>query len=95
MQNTQQGELFPTSPDACAPCQDVATLTEEVRKLVQAFPEGDLLGHRLYHEAVIDALRARREFWRKMTFELVKWGLIGFIGWGAIQLWYGALRGPK
>jgi len=59
-----------------------------------AFPGGDPAGHCDWHQAEIDRIRARKEFWMKMTFELAKWGLIGFLGWVFIQLWHGALQGP-
>ncbi len=60
-----------------------------------AFPGGDMSGHRIYHEALIEQARARRDFWRKMTFELTKWTLIGFVGWIVVQAWIGLLKGPK
>lgn len=59
-----------------------------------AFPGGDPKGHCDWHEAEIARIRARKEFWQKMSFELAKWGLIGFLGWGFLQLWHGALQGP-
>lgn len=58
-----------------------------------AFPQTplggpDLVGHRGYHDDIIETLRARREFWQKMSFELTKWGLIGFLGWfTVVVLW--------
>ena len=60
-----------------------------------AFPGGDPIGHCEWHEAEIARIRARKDFWQKMTFELAKWGLIGFLGWLFLQLWHGALQGPK
>lgn len=60
----------------------------------QGFPSGDLHGHRSWHEEQIDVLRARKEFWRKMTVELVKWGLLGFLAWATVHLWQSALKGP-
>jgi hypothetical protein len=46
-----------------------------------SFPEGDAIGHRKAHEAQIKAFEDRAEFWKKMLFELTKWGLIGFLTW--------------
>ena len=40
----------------------------------QAFPEGDLAGHRAYHEARIEAARAEEEFWR-VSKETLKKGV--------------------
>jgi len=82
-------------PEACAPsaCPDLAELTRAVQGLMRAFPNDDADGHRLYHEEVIATQRARKEFWQKLTFELVKWGVVGFAGWAAVQLWSGFLKG--
>lgn len=46
----------------------------------------DIAGHRSYHESLIDQAKARTEFWRKLLFEITKWGLIGFIAWGAHEI---------
>ena len=66
-----------------------------IAEFKNAFPAGDPQGHRSYHEALIDQNKQRRDFWAKLTFELTKWGIIGFLGWAVIQLWHGALQGPK
>jgi hypothetical protein len=54
----------------------------------------DTSGHRSYHEALIEQAKNRTDFWRKMTFELTKYGLIGFAVWAAIQLWAAFVKGP-
>lgn len=54
----------------------------------------DIAGHRSYHEELIEQERARTEYWRKMTFELTKYGLIGFALWALTQLWIAFVRGP-
>lgn len=54
----------------------------------------DLVGHRDYHETLIEQAKARTAFWRKLTFELAKWGLLGFLGWAVFQLWVAFLHGP-
>lgn len=64
-----------------------------------AFPlniegEPDVQGHRSFHETLIARNQTRIDFWRKMTFELTKWGLLGFLGWMVYQLWMAFLRGP-
>lgn len=70
-------------------------LGEELAKLlIRAFPEGDPDGHRAHHEAVIKAAEAKAEFWKKMLFEISRWGLIGFIGWAGLALWNAAISGP-
>jgi hypothetical protein len=68
------------------------SVLEEFRN---AFPGGDPNGHRVYHEEVISQVKAKKEFWNKLAFELAKYGLIGFVGWMIIQLWHGVLVGPK
>lgn len=70
-------------------------LAEEIAALMnRAFPEGDPHGHRRHHEAVIMKAEARAEFWKKLVFEISKYGLLGFIGWAAISLWKAVLVGP-
>lgn len=54
----------------------------------------DLAGHRSYHEELIEQERVRTEYWRKMTFELTKYGLIGFVLWALTQLWLAFIKGP-
>lgn len=70
-------------------------LAEAITKLMtDSFPEGDPAGHRRYHEASIKAAEDRAEFWKKMRFEVMKYGLPGFIGWVAYLIWQGVLQGP-
>jgi hypothetical protein len=60
-----------------------------------AFPDGDPEGHRKYHEETIKALEARSEFWKKMLFEVTKYGLFGVLGWLAYTVWVAFLNGPQ
>lgn len=62
---------------------------------VQSFPDGNPDLHRMYHEAVIKREEEKALFWKKMLFELVKWGLLGFLGWMVVEAWIAFLRGPK
>lgn len=55
----------------------------------------DVAGHRSFHEALIEQAKARTEYWRKMTFELIKYGLLGFLAWQLRESWIAFLRGPK
>lgn len=55
----------------------------------------DTSGHRSYHEEIIEQAKARTEYWREMTFELSKYGLIGFVLWAATQLWAAFINGLK
>jgi hypothetical protein len=67
--------------------------TVQIASIKSAFPNGDTIAHREAHEAWIDEVKSRADFWKKMKFELAKWGLIGFLGWSAIQLWQAFLKG--
>ena len=74
--------------EALALAEAVATL------MVKSFPEGDAEGHRKMHEAEMKAVEARAEFWKKLLFEITKYGLIGVVGWLALKIWTAFLAGP-
>lgn len=64
---------------------------EEVSRIREAIPEDgdgdrDYEGHRKYHEQLITESLARQDFWRRMKYDLVRWGLIVFLGWAFIAL---------
>jgi hypothetical protein len=63
--------------------------------VLNAFPAGDIVGHKEAHEAWLKETERKAEFWRTMKVELAKWGLIVFAGWVLVQLWTGALKGPQ
>jgi len=73
----------------------MSELVAAVERLIRAFPNEDPDGHRLAHEEMIATIRARREFWQKLVFEITKYGLLGALGWAAIALWGAFLKGPK
>ena len=58
------------------------------------FPGEDPISHCLVHLEWIEEVKERKEFWKKMRFELARWGLFGLIGWLAMQAWTGFLKGP-
>ena len=71
-------------------------LAEAVSTLmIRSFPEGDADGHKKAHEAQMKAIEARAEFWKKMLFEITKYGVIGVLGWLALKLWVAFLAGPS
>lgn len=73
---------------------DTHQLADAIASLMgKAFPEGDPDGHRRHHELVIKKAEAQAAFWEKMKFELLRWGLIGFLGWAAVALWRSLLLG--
>ena len=67
-----------------------------VRKISEdAFPDGDAEGHKKAHEAEMAAIMNRAEFWKKMAFEITKYGLLGLLGWLVVHTWLAFLQGPK
>lgn len=74
----------------------IAEETEQFAEISNAaYPGGDPIGHRRWHEADIKHLEERAEFWRIMKTEISKWGLIGFLGFAAVALWTHFLKGPQ
>jgi hypothetical protein len=59
-----------------------------------AFPHGDVHGHREAHEAMIAREKADTEFWTKLKYELTSKGLLIFLAWLGWQAWTGFLNGP-
>lgn len=55
----------------------------------------DFVGHFNAHSAMVEESLARREFWRKLGFELAKYSLFGLIGWMAAVLWKAFIAGPR
>lgn len=80
----------PQPPDSCASSDGCQLLN----KLLEAFPNKDIEGHRLYHESIISRNRDIGEFFKKLTFELAKWGLIGLISFLIYAAWTKFLQGP-
>ena len=60
-----------------------------------AFPAGDLHGHKRAHAAWIEEVEERTDFYRNMKKKLVEWGLLGFLGWAGYALWQAFLLGPR
>jgi len=76
--------------------EETAQIAQEMASLISsAFPNNDPVLHRLTHEAEIQRLKSRSEFWGKLLFELSKYGLIGFVGWLVVSLWRSLLAGPQ
>lgn len=70
-------------------------LSKKIDALMAAFPGDDPGGHRRYHEVVIKRAEARAMLFEKLRFELVKWGLLGFLGWLVLIAWQAILKGPR
>lgn len=77
--------------------QSIVAYMDKQTDIGAAFPkdphtgEPDYNGHCSAHEQFIAESKARTEFWKKMRFELTKWGLLGFLGWLLIQVVWPAL----
>jgi hypothetical protein len=70
-------------------------LAEAITKLMgEAFPGGDVYGHKQAHVAWIEEVKERTDFYRTMKKKLVEWGLLGFAGWAVFALWQAFLQGP-
>ena len=65
------------------------------KALYDAFPNADLHGHHDYHNAVMETLKRRRDFWDKILGEVLKYGLIGIATWVCMTLWTAFNAGPK
>jgi hypothetical protein len=65
-------------------------LTENTRKtsqLLQAFPSGDIDGHRRYHEAVIEWRELRNKLVREALIKVTQAGALAGAGWIALAIW--------
>ena len=74
--------------------------TDELAKamtqiLKRAFPNEDPDGHRMAHEAQMNTLMNRATFWKNLSFEVAKYGLLGVLGWLLFHAWEAFLMGPK
>lgn len=76
--------------------EESATLVKELAAIMSvSFPGGDGVGHRTYHEAQMQAVLDKAQFWKTMRTEVSKYGLLGIIGWVTYAVWISFLKGPK
>lgn len=73
--------------------ESVKEVVEEA--MANAFPDGDVNGHRAAHEAWIKKVDESAAFWREMREELTKYGLIAFLGFVVVAAWQSFLQGPS
>lgn len=59
-----------------------------------AFPKGDPVHHREWHERSIEAKRKLKASLFNLFFEVLKWAAIATIGWLGLLIWQGILKGP-
>lgn len=69
-------------------------LEAKLEIMCSGFPDNDPSAHRSFHIDYAKRMAEKAAFWRKMTFELGKYGLLGFMGWAAYALWQAFLHGP-
>lgn len=59
--------------------QHISDETAELKKFVDAFPDGDMRGHRAAHEAMIASERAKERFYQELRLDIAKKGLWGLL----------------
>ena len=74
---------------------DLQSLHDKIGALHMAFPNGDLVGHQLYHASLIDRNKWVTRMAKDAVEKLAQYGLIGFVIWLGYQAWTGFLAGPK
>lgn len=65
----------------------VNILIERVDDLAKGFPEGDVEGHRRYHEALIKKAEVRTRLYEKLLEKLMEKGVWAVIALLAVALW--------
>ena len=76
--------------------EEASTLVKELAAIMSvSFPGGDGAGHRTYHEAQMQVVLDKAQFWKTMRTEVSKYGLLGVIGWVTYAVWISFLKGPK
>jgi hypothetical protein len=63
--------------------------------LGEAFPNNDAMGHKSYHDRLMQERIRRADFYNKLKLDVVKWATMGTLGWAAYALWAAFLKGPK
>lgn len=54
----------------------------------KAFPGADPGSHKMWHETEIRRIEAKAKLYESLRTELMKWGLIAFIGFAALAIWH-------
>lgn len=54
-------------------------ILKAINALHDAFPDGDLVGHRKIHESAIAAKKAEERFWTELKLDLAKKGIWGLL----------------
>lgn len=66
---------------------ELAANTRKTDQLLAAFPDGNIDGHRRYHESVIEWRELRNKIARESLIKAASAGAVGGLGWVAYALW--------
>lgn len=66
---------------------NLALNTAKTDQLLRAFPNGDIEGHRRYHEAMLERLELRNTLVRAALVKLAQAGALAAFGWVLLALW--------
>lgn len=66
---------------------ELAENTRKTNQLLQAFPSGDIDGHRRYHESVIEWRELRNKMVREALVKAAQATTLGALGWIALAIW--------
>jgi len=61
----------------------------------EAFPDGDAVAHRRYHEALIRKAEERTKFWIDLRIKLAEKGIWAVIGMAATAMYWYYVKGGK
>ena len=63
-------------------------------QLIQSVPEGDFVGHRLAHEALIQAAQDTRDLLKHIKMTVITAAVISVGGWLLLAAWAQFVKGP-
>lgn len=66
---------------------ELAENTRKTNQILQAFPAGDIDGHRRYHESVIEWRELRNKMVREALIKVAQAGSVAAFGWLALAIW--------
>lgn len=66
---------------------ELARNTAATERLAQAFPGGDVDGHRRYHESVIEWRELRNKMVREALIKVAQAGALAGAGWVLVAIW--------
>lgn len=83
-----KGEQSRRHSENAADIVSVKAALQELREdLRNAFPGGDIHGHRRYHDTVIEWRELRNKMLREVLVGIAKFGTLGLVVWIGVALW--------